>query len=579
MRKILSILLCAFLLTTSLFTTVLAADFDYDMGEIYDGDTYNITDLQGKYKTQGRYALIDGVLMTDYTASGIEFNAFCEGKVSVTFNAKALNLGEGGGCYFTVIVDGETMPRDFCHITELGDVTVTIAENLDKATHNFQIYRQTEIEYATIGIKSITIMGEMLDAPANNDLYIEFVGSSTTTGFGNLGTSDITDQDIAARPIYQDGTQALAYLTAKALGADYSIVARQGTGARYSWQKQTMIEVYPLLRAAKDTSTEYDFTREADIVVCGLGGNDVTKAASLNQEAGTTVVTDEMIVESYIEMVNLIKSKNPDAKIVWICNMTATNTYPLVSEAIEQLGGAEDGYYALSLTSDANGAKAHATAAAHKIQAEELTTFIRDNLLYNDKEFSSIVGNSVRATGNQGLRFKYCIDTEKLLEKYTGYSVKEIGALAIRTDYLSGAELVLNGVYEYNNKSRAAVKGVFFNEANNINAISDKGICSALLFNIGYNKTDGTVNYNAYDYSFSVRTYIILESESDEKVIYGDTDTASVFAVFDTIIDKYNTSAQPPEELCNDYNSVQAFLSKEEKDVNGKTINDIYSAR
>ena len=49
--------------------------------------TYQIADLEGKYKTQGRTEIENGALMLDWTAAGIEWNANCSGDVSITVNA------------------------------------------------------------------------------------------------------------------------------------------------------------------------------------------------------------------------------------------------------------------------------------------------------------------------------------------------------------------------------------------------------------------------------------------------------------------------------------------------------------
>ena len=186
---------------------------------------YAITGLAGKYKTQGRATIINDILMVDYSASGIEFSALCEGDVSLTFSATKLIDGDEGGCYFTVIVDGVAKARDFCHITAIGETTVTLAENLTYGKHTFEIYRQTEIERALIGIKSINLSGEFLDAPQYNDTYIEFIGDSISTAYGNLTTAG-SSVTYYSYPKYQDVTQGYAYLTARALNADWSIVAQ-----------------------------------------------------------------------------------------------------------------------------------------------------------------------------------------------------------------------------------------------------------------------------------------------------------------------------------------------------------------
>ena len=374
-------------------------------------DSYKIAQNSDKFKTQGRTTILNDLLMVDYAASGIEFNAECYGDVSVTFSSTYLPEGEGGGCYFTVIVDDEVMPRDFCHITNKGEVTVNIANDLTYGKHNFKIYRQSEMQYATIGIKSVNLKGELLDAPEQNDLYIEFVGASSTNGFGNLGTSDIKDQETAQLPIYQDATQAHAYLTAKALGADYSIVAFQGMGAKYTWQTTNMLTAYNYQRYLKDLNTLYDFEqRKPDIVVVELSGNDFTRANSFNTDSDpSNDVTEQQLIDGLVEMGTLIRAKNPDAKILWIAGSNGTNTYHLVSSAIETLGGAANNYFSLKVTSNVDGAKTHPSVAGHKVIAGEVTRFIAKNLLGNTFLTSAEVwGNG---TTNASVDFAFEGDT------------------------------------------------------------------------------------------------------------------------------------------------------------------------
>lgn len=179
-------------------------DVEIDVGNASE-KTYAITELDGKYKVQGRSTVINDLLMTDYSASGIEFSAACEGTVKVTFNASSLITDADGGCYFTVIVDGVKKARDFLKLTATGDTTVTIAEDLTAGKHTFEIYRQTEIERATVGIKSITLKGAFYNAPKNNDMYIEFVGDSITTAYGNL-TLGSTNPARPSYPLHQDAT-------------------------------------------------------------------------------------------------------------------------------------------------------------------------------------------------------------------------------------------------------------------------------------------------------------------------------------------------------------------------------------
>ena len=376
-RKILSVLLSVLTMFLGITGVVSAAggDVEIDVGKL-STSTFKVSELAGKYKVQGRSTIINNVLMLDYSAAGIEFSALCEGDVKVTFNTSSVAWSADGGCYFTVIVDGVKMARDFCHITATGDTEFVIAKGLTAGTHTFEIYRQTEIERATIGIKNITVTGQVLPAPQNNDMYIEFIGDSITTAYGNL-TLGSTNPSTPSAPIHQDATQGYAYLTAKSLGADWSIVARQGIGAVTGYQPVNMQTVYPLLRHHKDSNTKYDFPRQPDYVVIGLGANDF--ATYNNSQYTNPVMTVAQVKQGFSDMFDLVKSKNPDAKIIWVYGWTnsSANAGTTIKEVIAEKGGAEAGYYTLEVEKNTEGANNHSYYTAHAEYAKKLSAFIK----------------------------------------------------------------------------------------------------------------------------------------------------------------------------------------------------------
>lgn len=381
LRKLLSVILSVLMVMTLMVTANVFAlndDVDMDMGEddstLYQ--TYAITNLLGKYKTQGRTSIINNLLMVDYSASGIEFSAFCEGDVSLTFNATSLISGNEGGCYFTVIVDGVKKARDFCHLTATGDITVKIAEDLVLGNHTFEIYRQTEIERATVGIKSISLNGTIKYAPADKDMYVEFIGDSISTAFGNLTTNG---SDVSySYPKYQDVTQGYAYLTARALNADWSIIAQQGRGAKYGYTTENLQDIYPKLRYNKDRNTAYDFTRQPDVVVIALGTNDI------NTYSSKFSATLDDVKTGFEEMLALVRSKNPNAKIVWAYNMMTNRANDIITSVIDEAGGEFAGYYSVKLTNNTAGGQGHPYYTAHEIMANELSTFIKGVMEQND---------------------------------------------------------------------------------------------------------------------------------------------------------------------------------------------------
>ena len=372
MKKLLALLLTFCLMATSVFAGSVYAlndDVDMDMGEdSAEYQTFTISQLNGRYKTQGRTSVINNILMVDYSASGIEFSAYCSGNVSVTFNATSLIAGDEGGCYFTVIVDGTQKARDFCKITATGDTTVKIAEDLSYGNHTFEIYRQTEIERALVGIKSITLNGVVNAAPKKQDTYIEFVGDSITTAYGNLTVSG--SGVTYSYPKHQDATQGYAYLTAKALDADWSIIAQQGRGAKYGYTNENLQDIYPKLRYNRDKTTEYDFAREPDFVVIGLGTNDI------NTYSSKFSATLDDVKTGFEEMLSLVRTKNPNAKIIWIYNMMTNKANDLITSVINEAGGRAKGYYSLQLTQNTAGGQGHPSAAGQAVFAEELSEFL-----------------------------------------------------------------------------------------------------------------------------------------------------------------------------------------------------------
>ena len=331
-----------------------------------------IKDAKDYIKTQGRTTLKDGAMWLDFSASGIEFSANCEGKVALNLNVKSIKNTDAtyGGIYFTVIVDGVKKDRAECRITETGNVELVLAEDLPAGNHTFEVYRQTEHRGAEVGISSIVMNGDFNEKPADNRLYIEFIGDSISTGYGALGVSDNEQAD---SPLWQDATAAYPYLVAQALNADFSDVAYSGLGAKYGYSSYNMQDVYPLQRYQYDKNTAYNFNaRQPDVVVIALGTNDIAKGPEGDTEARKV---------GYQEMLDLVRAKNPNAKIVWIAGMMKTDDNNMIKALIEDNGGAAEGLYYLGLTTDTAGAGWHPSAAGQKTFADELVAFLNSDVL------------------------------------------------------------------------------------------------------------------------------------------------------------------------------------------------------
>ena len=337
--------------------------------EFLEGSIYTPKAMEKVIKTQGRTRFEGDTLMIDYSASGIEFRANCSGDVYVTFDTQYLkDKSSYGGCYFTVIVDGTVSERNAFWITKEGKSEVCIAKGLESGTHTFGIYRQTELRAAEIGISKFRFNGRFLSKPKDNPIYIEFIGDSITCAFGNLGIDGVSLD--AASPLHQDATQSYAYITAKNLNADFSLVSYSGIGAKYGHNGFDMPVFYPAQAYPYDT-TEYNFEkRQPQIVVVALGTNDSNSSPN-----------KEEMKKGFDELLVMVREKNPNAKIVWIYGMMTNDVDKEIVQAVADAGGAVGGYYAVKLSRDNAGAGWHPSLSGQQKFAEELTAFLTDTFI------------------------------------------------------------------------------------------------------------------------------------------------------------------------------------------------------
>ena len=391
MKKTLSIILALLICFTTCFGGVIT---------VFAGSTtYTIPQMEGKYKTQGRTEVKNDMLLIDYSASGIQFKANCSGSVSVDMSALRIDSTEDrGGLYFTVIVDGvvqsadKRIPEDNNEanwlsnstgypffMQTIGDYTFEIAKDLPEGEHTFEIYMQTQAYKASFDIKSVTLNGILLDAPKDNNLLIEIVGDSIAAGHGNIATGGDSNE----RALYTDATRGWGYLTARALNADWSVIATSGITAtdNLSWAGPngiTMNMVYPYTRYYSDSSTTYGFERPADVILVSLGTNDVWLYQDTDRGFN---LTDEDLKNSFKTSMTLFREKNPNAKIVWLYGMLTSDANTMITDAVAEMGGAEEGYYSLKLPYNGSGGSGHPGLAAQTEYANTITSFIKKDIL------------------------------------------------------------------------------------------------------------------------------------------------------------------------------------------------------
>ena len=243
-------------------------------------------------KLYGRCSVSMGLTM-DFSASGFELNVESKG------NPMNIEYIAGHDSYVAVFIDGKQADRP---LLTAGNGTLTIP--LTKGQHTVMVLKETEVQTngKTLQLVSFDFDGAILEKPADRQLYIEFIGDSIACGDGSLGKY-VSGQKWSLED--HSGTHGFAYLTAKSLGADWSVFARGGIGLIKAAGDYTAGQMFPYMNRYRDSVTKYEPVRIPDIVVVELGAND-----DKNDTSG--------FVAAYNQLIDQIREQyGPDVKIVW----------------------------------------------------------------------------------------------------------------------------------------------------------------------------------------------------------------------------------------------------------------------
>ena len=333
----------------------------------YTAKTLSAVENVDNIKMMGRYLKGNSSLSFDATGSGILFNAYCEGDVSLNLTVSTSGNEDERfhSYYFTVYVDGK-ITQDRAKVTgERGktvDVELSVATGLKKGLHKFEIYRQIENWGDQINFVSIKMNGQLAERPADNKVFIEFVGDSITVGYGNLYPTDGTAEYEPNSAEYKNCMKAYAMLTAKSLGVDWNIVAQSGATC------SDIVQYYP--KTARNRGAQWNFERQADIVVVNLGTNDFS---GFNYSATATA----QIKSNIEQLLKLIREKNPNAKIVWAYGAMGSTGQKIIKQVLESLGGEKSGYYYCDLPQNQEGGHSHPSIAGHEAAAVVMADYLK----------------------------------------------------------------------------------------------------------------------------------------------------------------------------------------------------------
>ena len=228
-------------------------------------------EIEKYFFCQGRRYAEGGRLF--FNASGASFKGCFEG-ARLSFDLFSDVAERDRNAYIRLTVDGKTRRIRL----PVGQKTLTVT--LPQGKHFFELIKLTETANNSLGVASVTTDGAFLPYKEQKNLKIEFIGDSITTGFGVLCKETYGEYKTKE----QDVTKAFSYLTAKALSAEYQVIAAGGWPIYKSKYADCSIpDFYDNIDLTRNTQ-KYDHSAFVpDVVVVALGTNDESYLADLSE--------------------------------------------------------------------------------------------------------------------------------------------------------------------------------------------------------------------------------------------------------------------------------------------------------
>ena len=270
----------------------------------------------------------DGRIWLDWAGSGIEMNVRLDTTYSIRVFLQA--MAEEGTCTFAVYVDGELFGEQYYTIACGVEESYIEIANVPSGDHVIRIVKVTDYTTTSAEILGVWMDGQFLETPADNDLFIEFIGDAITTG-------------------YDDVTKSYAWIVAEAFDADYAITALNGYGLVNGTAEVgtgSMAQDYLKLNPLRDDMTPFRYDdREADVVVVNLGAEDYCFDDDYNSGAHDA----EAFQAAYEALLGDIRYYNADAKILCVYGVANDGYKDAILAAVAAAGGEDAGIWTLEL--------------------------------------------------------------------------------------------------------------------------------------------------------------------------------------------------------------------------------------
>ena len=323
-------------------------------------------DQRFTYMGRVSYDQVEGAVA--WTYPGVQIQAVFSG------TSVSMKTNPGSGFYIINIDDRPSFKIESGKEEEV----MTLATDLPNRDHRLTItyaiegHAKKPVFYGLYLDDGCTLM----DKPVLPERKIEFIGNSITCGYGIEGNGN--EKSFYYR--LQNFCLTYAYLTAKALNAQYHVVARSGIGFYRNYMgkipDELMPKIYPHTMYVKKGEL-WDFSRYCPDVVCvALGTNDTTGKYTLSG-----------LIEGYKRFLNMVREQYSDAKIVLLSGpMLTTKRREDLRYAQETVidyfrENGDSLFYRFEFQeadkSIGMGSQGHPNAAHHAAMAEKLIPYLR----------------------------------------------------------------------------------------------------------------------------------------------------------------------------------------------------------
>ncbi len=300
--------------------------------------------------------------------------AFTYPGTTAMFRFKGTGVGmetSPGSGKFVVEIDGKE-PVAVTYTP--NDSLLTLAENLKDTIHDVRITYAIEGYEKKPHFRNFIINGKLLPAEPKPELKMEFIGNSITCGYG------IEDENPEHDFSYdtENHTLTYAYKTARALNADFNVVARSGIGMyrNYGSPKEGDTKTMPLeydYTILYNHDYEWDHSKfHPDIICINLGTNDTS-------ENNYDIALYE---QHYRDFLKHLRELHPKAKIVLLTGaMLQDQALTDVKASLDKLASEDELVYRFDMSPQTGelgyGASWHPSARQADRMADELIPFLK----------------------------------------------------------------------------------------------------------------------------------------------------------------------------------------------------------